>query len=359
LPGDLEEKFEEVTGGGLYPVIGYGPLRREAELTKFSVLTSNIPELTHALDVFKEVVGSDYNLGRFVPSENLQNLVSENPHLFRLKDISVQGTLAPTDVRNAASLFGPSYWPMRAFALVDICGFSVLQPKDQLAHLLSLDNAVRSAIRRCRGICTGLGISPSFSRSSTGDGYYIWHEQPGIPADLGVFALLVAIMTQSEVMRAKGIFSMRLKGSFAIGEVFTFFDRLSPDSGHYAGQNAVGPVTNDLARLIAAARPSQILVQEFDRPGSLGNLTPANLVTRTTGLFTAENRGQCQLTFEPASPSPPLRIQDKHGTFHHCWNLTGVVYNQFSQSEPPAAQRIGLKADPAADFGQYHFKGEV
>ena len=348
-----------MTRGGLYPVIGYGQLRRENELTRFSVLTSNIPELSHALDVFKQVVGSDYNLGQFVPHEDLQSLVSENPHLFRLQDIALPGIVAPTDVRDAASLFGPSYWPMRAFALVDICGFSVLQPKDQLAHLLSLDNAVRSAVKRCRGICSALGVTSSYSRSSTGDGYYIWHEEPGIPADLAVFTLLVAIMTQSEVMRTKGIFSMRLKGAFALGEVFTFFDRLSPEAEHSAGHNAVGPVTNDLARLIAAAKPSQILVKEFDRPGSLGNLTPARLITQAAGLFTSENRGQCQLTFEPASPSPPLRIQDKHGSFHHCWNLTGVVYNQFSQNERPVAQRIGLKADPAADLGQYHFKGDV
>ena len=322
-------------------------------------MTSNIPELSHALDIFKQVIGSDYNLGRFVQLSDLRNLVSQNPHLFRLHNVTIHEIVGPTDVRDVASLFGPSFWPLKAFALVDISGFSKLQPNDQLAHLLSLDNAVRSAVKRCRGICSSLGIDLSFSRSSTGDGYYIWHEQPGIPADIGVFSLLVAIMTQSEVMRTRKTFPMRLKGAFAIGEVFTFFDRLSVEPGQYASQNAVGPVTNDLARLIALAKPSQILMKHFDRPGSRGNLIPTGLIADVAGRFTAEGRGDCQLALEPDSPSPPLRIKDKHGNFHHCWNVNGTVFNQFLPTESPVAQRIGLKPDPARDLEGYNFDGEV
>jgi hypothetical protein len=356
----LEEKFEAITNDGLFPVVAYSPLRWDGGMTTFSVLTSNIPDLSHALDTYEQVLGRGYNLGQNVELSDLESLVSHNPHLFSLREVRIRETIDPTVVRDVASRFGPSYWPVKGFALVDVCGFSTLQPRDQLAHLLSLDNAVRSAVRRLTGICQALSITGSFSRSSTGDGYYIWHRQPGIPEDTGVFALLIAIMTQSEAMRSQGIFPMRLKGAFAVGEVFTFFDRLSTESQHLAAQNAVGPVTNDLARLISVARPSQILVKDFDRRGTrAGNLTPSTLITQVAAHFSTEHRRDCELAFEPNSPSPPLRIQDKHGDFHHCWNLNGVVFNQFSPSESPTMQRIGLKPDLAAELEHYSFRGEV
>jgi hypothetical protein len=356
---ELSEKFDLITNDGLFPVVAYSPLFREKESTKFSVLTSNIPDLSHALDIFKEAIGRDYNLGQNVDLADLQNLVAHNPHLFRLQEVTIQEAISPTDVRDVAMRFGPSYWPVRGFALVDICGFSTLQPRDQLAHLLSLDNMLRSAARRCGSICAALNVETVFSRSSTGDGYYIWHKQLGIPADIAVFSLLVAIMTQSEAMRSRKLFPMRLKGAFAVGEVFTFFDRLSSESEHLTGENAVGPVTNDLARLISVCRPSQILVKDFDRPGSLGNMTPSTMIAQTGALYSAEHGRECNLRFDPESPSPPFRIRDKHGNLHHCWNLTGEIYNQFSRSELPAPQRIGLKPDLAKDVEQYSFKGDI
>lgn len=358
MPTELEQKLDEVTGGGIYPVIGYGPLEYDADRTRFKALTTNIPELSHALKFLSGVAATEYGLARQTPINTLEMLKEQHRHMFTLHDLQVRGRVEPAEMRDAAMLFGPSNWPFNAFACVDICGFSVLPPEDQLAYLLSLDNAVRSAVRRCRSFCANLGISPSFARNSTGDGYYLWHDDVGQKADAAVFALLIAIMVRSETMRARGTFPMRLKGAFALGRVFTFFDRLPVELGTgQILQNAVGPVTNDLARLIEKAKPSQILVKHF--VPERGHLDPEGLLGEVKRLFDSEEHGACELKFDPSEPAPPLRVVDKHGKAHACWNLRGTIYNRFADEEDPVPQRIGLTPDPAVDITESRFRDNL
>ena len=355
MSSELEKSFEEISTGGIYPVIGYGPLNYDSGQTHFVVLTTNIPELSYALKAFSRVAKAEYNLGRYTSLDSLDTLAKENPHTFRIHELRLQGHVQPTDVRDTAMLFGPSNWPSKAFALVDICGFSVLPPEEQVAYLLSLDNAVKSAVRRCRHHCSNLGISASFARSSTGDGYYLWHNEPGHRADSVVLALLVAIMVGSEAMRASGVFSMRLKGAFASGRVFVFPDRFPVELGTSGIlQNAVGPVTNDLACLIEKARPSQILVKDFP-----SDRDPKRLLEEVKRLFNSEDQGRCELRFEPSNPSPPFRVIDKHGKAHRCWNLTGIVFNRFAGEVASVPQRIGLKPDATTDVTKASFHNDV
>jgi hypothetical protein len=52
------------------------------------------------------------------------------------------------------------------------------------------------------------------------------------------------------------------KAALAVGEVFTFYDRLPAELGaSETFQNAVGPVTNDLSRLIEKAVLSTVMCQ--------------------------------------------------------------------------------------------------
>ncbi|WP_339670855.1 hypothetical protein [Dasania marina] len=82
-----------------------------------------------------------------------------------------------------------NYVKNRGVLLFDICDFSLVTSFEQISQLSSLSYSLNSARIKLRSI----GVEVNFSRTTTGDGYYIWNRdsRPQGNADLFYFMLLV------------------------------------------------------------------------------------------------------------------------------------------------------------------------
>jgi len=145
---------------------------------------------------------------------------------------------------------------------------------------------------------------------------------------------------------------MQLRAALVIDSTFMIYDpddfvfKLQGDTNEdvYVPRptavNAIGNSTNIAARLCAAARPSQILIGHFERPGQSNEvMTPHSIVAQVAEVFRAEASPG---TFR-FSPDEPLHVVDKHGLQWHCWNLVGEVPNA-CEGFPPR-QSVGISHD--------------
>jgi class 3 adenylate cyclase len=344
----LSRFLRESSRDGLFPIIAYA-----IDNNRIALLTTNIPDLPLAMKVLTEATNQNYNLGYSLAIHLAQRAAEHNPHVFRLHEVVIEGLGGEerVDVGRVVSIFGAPFFEQKAFALVDICGFSRLSHPEQLSQLYSLTNVLGSSVRRVARFCARLGIRPSFGNTSTGDGFYLWHDYVGGNADTAVFMAMLCIMAQTEAMRRKG-FAMRLRASYIIDSAFMIYGSDTPVSPLAVASNAVGAATNGAAGLISAARPSQILLGDFIRPGQPGEMMdPRVLLAQANELFREEGYGAATLSYRPDAQ---LRVTDKHGTPWYCWNLTGEVPNVIGTER--TRERLGLEPDTAQNIAEVSFK---
>lgn len=364
----VAELIATATADGMFPLVAYG-LDPSRKPTKLLLVTSTIPDMVLAQDMLRRFITEDYNLGRFVPWDRLDAFARAHRTIVRAHDVEPPGFDATQHARLLGTIArdqSASRWRQKGFGLVDICGFSLCSTEQQLAHRTSLALAMSQAAARVHKLYEAhyLPGYASFSSTSTGDGFYFWHRAPGGAGDVAVFMLLVYVMTQAEAMRATRRTGMRLRGGFAIGDAYTFPSRELETFGMSgpAMQDAIGPVLNSLARMLSAAHPGQLLVGEFTRPGRQDKdemLTPERLVDQAKRqLLPAElspsdpvTPMDIELEFAPAAR---LRLEDKHGVVHYCWNVTGAAPNRF-KGEPVRVHRIGLAPETAVNIASIAF----
>jgi hypothetical protein len=362
LGSDLQKKllamFGDATQAGIFPLVAY-TVESDAHhgVTRIGAVTTNIRIFPYSVRLL-ERTGTRYNLAQPIPLSTARRLVEGYPDIFRWMEMKLD-LLQPADFAHLEMIVkcvSPTFWVERAFALVDICEFSKLAPYYQSAQLLSLDHIVRTATQRCQYFCRELGISSTFARANTGDGYYLWHAEVGGTCDTAVFLLLLCVMASAEAIRAEHNFPLRLRGAYAVGSTFTFYDRSLDVTGADVFREdvwdrrelAVGPVTNALARMIAQARPRQILVGEFSRTEqAVRPRDPHDLMEQAQELFERERReiitGPAtvgELRFDPLI-DPPLNIVGKHGEILSYCNLVGTILTRFSAGNV-TLQQIGV-----------------
>lgn len=360
--------LREATRNGLYPVVAYS-----IGDNRCSILTTNIPDLDYSLKLLEKHGTFGYNLGRNFSEHELDRLSSENPHVLRRHSHESRGLTSSSakGFGRVVQAFGAPYFRQKAVGLVDIVGFSTLSHWEQLAHLYSLRNALNSSMKRCMRFCSALGIPPLFGAESTGDGYYVWHEEFSGACDAATFMLVTSILTQCECFRRESGFPLRLRASYCVGPVYQMYDNdtleaslnaiteeeidLNSDHLRLLASMVTGPATIQADRVLRAARPSQFLVADFDRPGiGEARMTPSTLIQQANGLFELENNGPAVLDF---APGERLKLFDKHGFPHYCWNVCGQVPN--IGKGPVARQRIGLRTDSAPDIKDLGFQADV
>lgn len=342
--------LDRATVSGLYPIVAYG--MADSGIT---VLTTNIQDLPYALRILRVVTGCEYNLGYHVPRQNLEKASRENPHVFRIHNFDIAGInqIEPASIGKIVRMFGSPFFPQKAFGLVDMVGFSHLDHAAQLSFLYALNNMLSSSMKRCYKFCQRLGLQNKFGSSSTGDGFYLWHDTSGGHADVATFMLLACIMVQSESMRQDG-FALRLRGIYVIDSAFMIYTHRESFSIDAQATTAVGAATNGAARLSTAARPSQILVGDFQRPGQgKERMDPNSLLAQVNELFREEQAGAATLT---CNPDQHLRVEDKHGDLWYCWNVCGDIPN--AGTNRPDRQRVGLPPDSAHDIHSIQLKSE-
>jgi len=242
----------------------------------------------------------------------------------------------PALVTRLVTRYGVSLVGERAVILLDIVGFSLRSPLEQVAMLNSVSYSVNSAHRKL----LSKDIQISFARTTTGDGFYIWNRAKTVQANLALYKLMMLILADNVVAqsKAKAFPVPRLRAAFHIGEHYEFYqvEALNPTTFAYI----VGQVTIELARLIANALPGQILIGDFnielhdEKTDRNVRYDTREFVDKTVetldelaGLVVGGHeieKIRCYLTGAPAADGifrvNRYRILDKHG-------LDRVVYN--------------------------------
>jgi hypothetical protein len=191
-------------------------------------------------------------------------------------------------------------------------------------------------------------IDISFSRSTTGDGYYVWHNQCSPRANLELFEFMLLVLADNAfAQRAAadhnnyGHIVPKIRTGFHIGSHFEFYqvEGLKPGMNSFI----VGDVTIELARMLDQAGEGQIFIGDFNTvvPTSVREgayLIPADtqrfvergakLLASLEGITLSKQKIasiHCFLTGETgASGGETVRrflITDKHGQSRKVYNL--------------------------------------
>jgi len=158
-----------------------------------------------------------------------------------------------------------SYVPNRGVCLFDIVGFSLLSPFEQMMQLNSLSYSLNSA--QSRLLTKRIGVD--FSRTTTGDGFYIWNRDLSLEGNVNLYHFMQLALADNAIAHKKARRNTvpRLRACFHVGSSYEFHqaEGLNPTLYNYI----VGDVTVDLARMIDRAMAGQILVGDF-RAGMVG-----------------------------------------------------------------------------------------
>lgn len=249
------------------------------------------------------------------------------------------------DIERLVKRYSISYVAQRAVLLFDIVNFSVLTPFEQASQLNSLSYSLNSAYNKL----LKKNIEVHFSRTTTGDGYYVWNQLASARADLELFHFMLLVLADNAVARRHASSSNTvpdLKTGFSLGSHYEFFqvEGVNPSGSSYI----VGDVTIDLARMLEQAQPGQIFIGDFSTrmPTSLREMAylidvdSQRFVERASKLMVSlrgiELSGQqiegvhCYLSGEMDASAGQnvrrFRITDKHGRSRHAYNLRVNIY---------------------------------
>ncbi len=264
--------------------------------------------------------------------------------------------------------YGINYVPSRAVTLFDIVGFSLLTPFEQMTQLNSLSYSLNSAHAKM----LEADVDIDFARSSSGDGFYIWNRDEGLEASVNLYHFMHIVLADNAIAKSKSATNSvpRLRACFHVGSCYEFHqaEGLNPTTHDFI----VGDVTIELARMIDAAQPGQILVGDFmadieiendngevtvqpnvdavtflqRAQGNLSRLSGMELsgerVTAIKCYLTGENMGSGQFNIRR------LTIKDKHGLSRVAFNAKVNIYRESAQPILLGIQDKKLLAPTAA-----------
>jgi hypothetical protein len=246
--------------------------------------------------------------------------------------------------------YGINYVASRAVTLFDIVGFSLLTPFEQMTQLNSLSYSLNSAHAKMLELDVGI----NFARSSSGDGFYVWNRDHGLEANVNLYHFMHIVLADNAIARSKTTSKAvpRLRACFHVGSCYEFHqaEGLNPTVHDFI----VGDVTIELARMIEAAMPGQILVGDFlaelhghstDASEIQSDLDAVMFLQRAQGnlakLSGLELSGQkvsaikCYLTGERLESGEftirKLRIKDKHGLTRTAYNAKVNIYREIAE----------------------------
>ncbi len=244
--------------------------------------------------------------------------------------------------------YGINYVASRAVTLFDIVSFSLLTPFEQMTQLNSLSYSLNSA--HAKMLEQDVGIN--FARSTTGDGFYVWNRDDGLEANVNLYHFMHIVLADNAIAKSKSTTKSvpRLRACFHVGACYEFHqaEGLNPTMHDFI----VGDVTIELARMIEAALPGQILVGEFfadlqdglpkDHAQTQAYMDAVTFLERAQGnlakLGGLEFSGErvtaikCYLTGEDMGGGQfnirRLHIKDKHGLSRVAYNAKVNIYRE-------------------------------
>jgi hypothetical protein len=266
--------------------------------------------------------------------------------------VPLEGSVVETKIiEKMIRKYGINYVPSRAVTLFDIVGFSLLTPFEQMTQLNSLSYSLNSAHAKM----LEADVNIDFARSSSGDGFYIWNRDQGLEASVNLYHFMHIVLADNAIAKSKSSSKSvpRLRACFHVGSCYEFHqaEGLNPTTHDFI----VGDVTIELARMIDAALPGQILVGDFmadiEIENDKGEVTiqpnvdavtfleraQGNL-SRLSGMVLSGERVtaiKCYLTGEDMGGGQfnirRLTIKDKHGLSRVAFNAKVNIYRESAQ----------------------------
>jgi len=295
----------------------------------------------------------------------VSRLLNVEPTCIRLRE-PLKNTDAQNEiVEQMIKRYSITYVPNRGVSLFDIVGFSLLSPFEQMMQLNSLSYSLNSA--QAKLLSKRIGVD--FSRTTTGDGFYIWNRNLSLEGNVSLYHFMQLVLADNAIAHSKAEHNTvpRLRASFHVGSSYEFHqsEGLNPTLYNYI----VGDVTVELARIIERALPGQILVGDFraevlagDTQGTtIDSVAFVDMATRTVGqLAGIELSGERVDAIRSYLTGPRLTngeftvrrlvINDKHGISRRVYNAKVNIYRH--NAEPillGIEDRVLDTADPAAD----------
>ena len=164
-------------------------------------------------------------------------------------------------VNELVQRYSVTHTECRAVALFDIVSFSLYSPFEQITQINVLSHYIRLAARRCKS----LELPVDLSMTTTGDGFYIWNNETGLMADIGMFCVTLLSLAYTNAAQAAASTESvpRLRCCLHIGSHYEYFQATAGRTND--GSFIVGDVTIELARLIGAAHTNQLVIGSFTR----------------------------------------------------------------------------------------------
>ena len=205
-----------------------------------------------------ELISGDRQLS-FEQMQKVARLLDVQPVYLALREALSGHPVETQIIEKMIRRYGINYVASRAVTLFDIVGFSLLTPFEQMTQLNSLSYSLNSA--HAKMLEQDVGIN--FARSSSGDGFYVWNRDDGLEANVNLYHFMHIVLADNAIARSKSSSNAvpRLRACFHVGSCYEFHqaEGLNPTMHDFI----VGDVTIELARMIEAALPGQILVGEF------------------------------------------------------------------------------------------------
>jgi len=269
------------------------------------------------------------------------------------KRVGLREALKNTDAQNTIiekmiKRYSITYVPNRGVSLFDIVGFSLLSPFEQMMQLNSLSYSLNSA--QAKLLTKRIGVD--FSRTTTGDGFYIWNRDLSLEGNVSLYHFMQLVLADNAIAHSKAEHNTvpRLRATFHVGSSYEFHqaEGLNPTLYNYI----VGDVTVELARIIERALPGQILVGDFRAemsagdprggPATLDSVAFVDMATRSVGqLAGIELSGERVDAIRSYLTGPRLKngdftirrlvINDKHGLSRHVYNAKVNIYRHSAE----------------------------
>ena len=265
-----------------------------------------------------------------------------------------------------------TYVPNRGVCLFDIVGFSLLPPFEQMMQLNSLSYSLNSA--QSKLLVKRIGVD--FSRTTTGDGFYIWNRDLTLEGNVNLYHFMQLALADNAIAQKKAQHNTvpRLRASFHVGSSYEFHqsEGLNPTLYNYI----VGDVTVDLARVIERAMPGQILVGDFHAEMPTGDANGGESrivesadfvelamrnVEQLAGIELSGERVdaiRCYLTGTKLESGQftvrRITVNDKHGIVRRVYNAKVNIYRHNAEPILLGIEDRSLAADGAAGFGSEH-----
>ena len=310
--------------------------------------SENVPQVSARF--ITELISGERQLS-FTQMQKVARLLDVEPLFIPLREPLSGHPVETQIIEKMIRRYGINYVASRAVTLFDIVGFGLLTPFEQMTQLNSLSYSLNSA--HAKMLEQDVGIN--FARSSSGDGFYVWNRDDGLEANVNLYHFMHIVLADNAIARSKAASKAvpRLRACFHVGSCYEFHqaEGLNPTMHDFI----VGDVTIELARMIDAALPGQILVGEFladlqdNRPkdheqsqahidavtfleraqGNLAKLSGLEFsgerVTAIKCYLTGENMGGGQFNIRR------LQIKDKHGLSRVAYNAKVNIYRETAQ----------------------------